>query len=153
MRKSDAIYAAAFNRLTEKAVNVRSEARDAYRSYRSTYDIAAQYQHEVLPLRKIIAEEKEMQPRFSQMQDNGPPTTCEVFTGFRGGSKDAVAMMPARPRHRALRQIFAWPAIIAVLSTIGLLSALLGDGIWDGVSWIVLAVPVALYYGFFRGGM
>jgi hypothetical protein len=70
VRKSDAIYAAAFNRLTEKAVNVRSEARDAYRSYRSTYDIAAQYQHEVLPLRKIIAEE--MQPRFSQMQDNGP---------------------------------------------------------------------------------
>jgi hypothetical protein len=62
-------------------------------------------------------------------------------------------MMPARTRHRTLREIFAWPAIIAVLSTVGLMSALLGDGIWDGVSWIVLAVPVALYCGFFQRGM
>jgi outer membrane protein TolC len=52
--------------LTEKAVNVRSEARDAYRVYRSTYDIASHYQREVLPLRQIISEE--MQLRFSSMQ-------------------------------------------------------------------------------------
>ena len=56
----------AFNRLTERAVNVRSEARDAYRVYRSTYDIASHYQREILPLRKIITEE--MQLRFSSMQ-------------------------------------------------------------------------------------
>ena len=62
-------------------------------------------------------------------------------------------MMPARSRHQTLGHIFAWPAIIAVLSTIGLLSALLGDGIWDGVSWIVLAIPVALYCEFCRRGM
>jgi outer membrane protein TolC len=68
VRQSGAIYDAAFNRLAEKAVNVRSEARDAYRSYRSTYDIAAHYQRQVLPLRKIIADE--MQLRFSQMQDD-----------------------------------------------------------------------------------
>jgi hypothetical protein len=61
-------------------------------------------------------------------------------------------MMPARARHHTVRQIFAWPAVIAVLSTAGLLSALLGDGLWDGVSWIVLAVPVALYCGFIRRG-
>jgi outer membrane protein TolC len=59
-------YNAAFNRLTEKAVNVRSEARDGYRIYRSAYDIAEQYQREVLPLRKIISDE--MQLRFSSMQ-------------------------------------------------------------------------------------
>jgi outer membrane protein TolC len=52
--------------LTEKAVNVRSEARDAFRVYRSTYDIAGHYQREVLPLRKIISDE--MQLRFSSMQ-------------------------------------------------------------------------------------
>ena len=40
------------------------EARDAYRVYRSTYDIANHYQREVLPLRKIITEE--MQLRFSE---------------------------------------------------------------------------------------
>ena len=52
--------------LTEKAVNVRSEARDAFAVYRSTYDIALHYQREVLPLRKIISDE--MQLRFGSMQ-------------------------------------------------------------------------------------
>lgn len=66
VRQATETYNQAFNRLTEKAVNVRSEARDAYRVYRSTYDIAGQYQREVLPLRKIITEE--MQLRFSSMQ-------------------------------------------------------------------------------------
>jgi outer membrane protein TolC len=45
---------------------VRSEAREAYRRYRSTYDVASQYQREVLPLRQIITEE--MQLRLSSMQ-------------------------------------------------------------------------------------
>ena len=66
VRQASETYNQAFNRLTEKAVNVRSEARDAYRVYRSTYEIAGQYQREVLPLRKIITEE--MQLRFSSMQ-------------------------------------------------------------------------------------
>ena len=66
IRQATETYNQAFNRLTERAVNVRSEARDAYRVYRSTYDIASQYQREVLPLRKIITEE--MQLRFSSMQ-------------------------------------------------------------------------------------
>jgi outer membrane protein TolC len=66
VRQATELYNAAFNRLTEKAVNVRSEARDAYRTYRSAYDIAEHYQREVLPLRKIISDE--MQLRFSSMQ-------------------------------------------------------------------------------------
>jgi len=66
VRQATEIYNQSFNRLTEKAINVRSEARDAYRVYRSTYEIAGQYQREVLPLRKIITEE--MQLRFSSMQ-------------------------------------------------------------------------------------
>lgn len=66
VRQAAETYNQAFNRLTEKAVNVRSEARDAFRVYRSTYDIAGHYQREVLPLRKIISEE--MQLRFSSMQ-------------------------------------------------------------------------------------
>ena len=41
-------------------------ARDAYRVYRSSYDIASHYQREIIPLRKIITEE--MQLRFSSMQ-------------------------------------------------------------------------------------
>jgi outer membrane protein TolC len=66
VRQALETYNFAFNRLTERAVNVRSEARDAYLSYRSAYDIASHYQREILPLRKIITEE--MQLRFSSMQ-------------------------------------------------------------------------------------
>jgi outer membrane protein TolC len=66
VRRAAETYNLAFNQLTEKAINVRSEARDAFRVYRSTYDIAAHYQREVLPLRKIISDE--MQLRFSSMQ-------------------------------------------------------------------------------------
>lgn len=66
VRQAKETYNQAFNRLKEKAINVRSEARDAYRVYRSTYEIAGHYQREVLPLRKIITEE--MQLRFSSMQ-------------------------------------------------------------------------------------
>lgn len=66
VRQAAETYNLAFNRLTERAVNVRSEARDAYRVYRSSYDIASHYQREIIPLRKIITEE--MQLRFSSMQ-------------------------------------------------------------------------------------
>jgi len=66
VRQAVETYNQAFNLLTEKAVNIRSEARDAYRVYRSAYDIASHYQREILPLRQIITEE--MQLRFSSMQ-------------------------------------------------------------------------------------
>jgi outer membrane protein TolC len=57
VRQAEATYMQAVNRLLALAVNARSEARDAYRVYRSTYDIAGHYQREVLPLRKIISDE------------------------------------------------------------------------------------------------
>jgi len=41
----------------ERAVNARSQAREAYQLYRGTYDLARHYEREVLPLRKIVAEE------------------------------------------------------------------------------------------------
>jgi outer membrane protein TolC len=68
VRQAAETYNQAFNRLTEKAVNVRSEAREAFKAYRSAYDIAGYYQREVLPLRKIISDE--MQLRFGSMQDD-----------------------------------------------------------------------------------
>jgi outer membrane protein TolC len=57
VRQAEAIYMQSVNRLIELAVNARSQARDAYRTYRSTYDIAGHYEREVLPLRKIISDE------------------------------------------------------------------------------------------------
>jgi outer membrane protein TolC len=66
VREAEHTYRQAVNRLIEKAVNVRSEARAAYRGYRSAYDIAAHYQREVLPLRKIISDETML--RYGAMQ-------------------------------------------------------------------------------------
>jgi outer membrane protein TolC len=66
VRQARATYDRAFNRLTAQAIDIRSQAREAYRSYRSAYDIASHYQREILPLRKIITEE--MQLQFSSMQ-------------------------------------------------------------------------------------
>jgi outer membrane protein TolC len=71
VREAEQTYMQAVNRLAQKAVNVRSEARDAYRNYRSTYDIASHYQRDVLPLRKIISDE--MMLRYGAMQ-------IDVFT-------------------------------------------------------------------------
>jgi hypothetical protein len=36
------------------------------------------------------------------------------------------------------------PMLLAALSAFGLVSALLGDGVWDVLSWITLAVSVAV---------
>lgn len=66
VRQAEKTYLQAVNRLAEKAVNARSQAREAYRSYRGTYDIAAHYRREVLPLRKIISEETVL--RYNAMQ-------------------------------------------------------------------------------------
>ena len=65
-RQAEQTYLQAVNRLAEKAVNARSQAREAYRSYRATYDIAAHYRREVLPLRKIITDETLL--RYNAMQ-------------------------------------------------------------------------------------
>ena len=46
---------------------------------------------------------------------------------------------------RSLAQIFAAPLVIAILSTVGLISALVGDGWWDAVSWVALGLPALLY--------
>jgi outer membrane protein TolC len=51
------IYMRAVNRLAERSVNARSEARLAYATYRGTYDIARYYQTRIVPLRRQISEE------------------------------------------------------------------------------------------------
>lgn len=54
-------YVKAANRLAERAVNVRSEAREAYVVYRGKYDLARHYQNRVLPLQKRIQDEALLQ--------------------------------------------------------------------------------------------
>ena len=42
------------------------------------------------------------------------------------------------------RRVWGPPLAVAVISSVGLLAALFGDGLWDAVSWIALGVPVAI---------
>lgn len=48
------------------------------------------------------------------------------------------------PRRQSLSEIFAIPFVLGILSSVGLISALVGDGVWDGVSWILLGIPILL---------
>lgn len=48
----------------------------------------------------------------------------------------------SHPR-QSLAAIFAAPAVLAILSAVGLASALFGDGVWDKISWIALGAPLA----------
>jgi outer membrane protein TolC len=66
LRQAGETYMCAVNSLADMAVNARSQARDAYQRYRSGYDIANRYQRDVLPLRKIIADETTL--RYGAMQ-------------------------------------------------------------------------------------
>lgn len=66
LQEAEATYSQAVNRLSAKAVRVRSEAREAYQQYRATLDIARRYQRDVLPLRKTISEETVL--RYNAMQ-------------------------------------------------------------------------------------
>ena len=77
MRKAELAYMRSANLLAEKAVNIRSEARSAYQTYRSTYDIARHYRNSVVPLRTRIEEE-------SLLTYNGMITnTFELLAGSR----------------------------------------------------------------------
>ena len=66
VREAEQRYLEAVNALGEKAINARSEAREAFGAYKASYAIAAQYEREVLPLRDTISAETELQ--FNAMQ-------------------------------------------------------------------------------------
>lgn len=41
-------------------------------------------------------------------------------------------------------KLWGMPILLGLLSGIGLISALLEDGLWDWVSWLTLGIPSAL---------
>jgi outer membrane protein TolC len=55
--RAEALYMQSVHRTTDVAVRARSEVREAYSSYRTTYDIARHYRDDVVPLRKKISDE------------------------------------------------------------------------------------------------
>ena len=52
----------------------------------------------------------------------------------------------------AFRKVYRVPLLLSIITLAGLFSALLGDGIWDVLSWLLLSVPI-LVLGFFLFGL
>ena len=46
------------------------------------------------------------------------------------------------------RSPWGWPLAIAILSGLGLVGGLVGDGAWDWLAWIGLATPCVAAAGF-----
>lgn len=55
--KAESIYMQSVHRTADIAVRARSQVREAYSAYRTTYDLAKHYRDEVVPLRKKISDE------------------------------------------------------------------------------------------------
>lgn len=55
--KAEMLYMGAVHRTAGTAVNARSQVREAYSAYRTSYDVARRYRDELVPLRKKISEE------------------------------------------------------------------------------------------------
>jgi outer membrane protein TolC len=55
--KAEAVYMQSVHRTADIAVRARSEVREAYSAYRTSYDLARHYRDEIVPLRKKISDE------------------------------------------------------------------------------------------------
>jgi hypothetical protein len=58
--RAEAIYMQAVQRAAQIAIDARSEVREAYGTYRSTWDVARHQRDEIVPLRKRISEEQQL---------------------------------------------------------------------------------------------
>ncbi len=57
LARAEAAYMQSVHRTADVALTARSEVRQRYQTYRTTYDVARQFRDEIVPLRKRIAEE------------------------------------------------------------------------------------------------
>lgn len=113
-RRSAEIYMQAVNRFGMLAVNIRSQARSALLSYRAANDIARQYRNNVIPLRKAISEE-------TQLQYNGMLIDVfELLTTAREGIESNLASIDAQRD--------------ALLAGVDFQSAILGGGTVEAAS-------------------
>ena len=114
--KAEALYMQAVARTQETAIRARSEVRQAYAAYRTSYDIARHYRDEVVPLRRKISDE--MQLRYNGMlasvfelladsrdQVNGVNAAIEAQRDFwladtdlQGATSGTGGMIPNRMR-------------------------------------------------------
>ena len=55
--RAEAIYMRSANQLAQTSIDARSEVRESYSAYVTSYDVAKHYRDEVVPLRKTISDE------------------------------------------------------------------------------------------------
>jgi outer membrane protein TolC len=122
VREAEQIYMQSVNRLTAKVINARSEARQAHRAYRSSYDIATRYQRVVLPLRKTISEE--MMLHYGAMQ-------IDVFSLLNDARQRLAANVAAAEAKRDF-----WIASVDLFAAVN-------GGESDGVQTASVAMPSA----------
>ncbi|MEO5807009.1 TolC family protein [Devosia sp.] len=108
VRRSAETYMMAVNKLTEQAINIRSEVRAAYVKYRATYDISWQYRNRILPLRATIDEQASLE--YSGMLTD----VFDLLTTSSESIDSNVAAIEAK------REFF--------LSSVDLQAALIGGG-------------------------
>lgn len=58
--KAEALYMQAVNRTAQTAIDARSEVRQAYKGYRSQFEVARHYRDEIVPLKQRISEENQL---------------------------------------------------------------------------------------------
>lgn len=83
--RAEQVYMQSVNRTADLAIRARSEVREAYAAYRTTFDLARHYRDEIVPLRKRISEE--MLLRYNGM-------LASVFE-LLADSRDSVASVNA----------------------------------------------------------
>lgn len=86
VREAEQRWLEALNLLAENAVNARSEAREAYRNYRSAHEIARHHVREILPLYATISDESLR--RYNTM-------LVDVFTLIDSARRRMVAIAAA----------------------------------------------------------
>ena len=55
--RAEHLYMQSVNRVADAAIRARSEVRETYSAYRTSFDLAKHYRDEIVPLRKRISEE------------------------------------------------------------------------------------------------
>jgi len=100
----------AANRLLELAVNARSEARDAYRVYRSRLRHRGPYQREVLPLRqdhlrRTLLRYNAMLIDVFSLPCGGAPAHCSDHHRDRGEARLLASHCGPKGGHRRWRQV------------------------------------------------
>ena len=83
-------YLAAANRLAQRAVDARSQAREAWLRARGKYDLARHYAEHVLPLRRTILDQTSLRTNGGLVDVN------QLLLDARGGIGSNVAAIEAK---------------------------------------------------------